>query len=371
MAIASRVIVRWPRSKWERLPRREFSGTGGRRLSEQQKQARHGILAMLISVVLISLVGILVIEQFRFDVVDREFAARLTLLQRQRLAHPERKLFLVVGSSRMVMAFSPEQLPTYYPAGENSTPVTVFNFSHLGAGPVMNQMTLTRLDRAGIHPDWAILEVMPGFLPKENAALVTSVSTFSDVLFVHRYYRPGELWWEYLKHRTVGLPNLARRATGSEEDDAAACYEPLGGAKFVRVAVDPDTKRRLLAAQERNFGFRLRDLKVSAGNDRALRDSVRMLQRHGAEVCLLLSPEQEEFTRMYGPGKQAWFEQYIQQLRNDLQVPMIDARDWLEPQDFEDGHHALRRGQEKFTHRFGEQVIRPMIEGNSCSKAGP
>ena len=314
---------------------------------------------MAVSAMLIAIAGTAWIEHYRVDAVDREYAARLTLLKREQAAHPNRPLFLVVGSSRMVMGFGPEEMPPVTTADGDR--VTVFNASHLGAGPVMNHTTLTRLQREGIVADWVVLEVMAGFLPKENAALVTSASTARDVWDSHGYYRPGELWWEYLKHRTAGLPSLARRAT--VEDDPTIEYGHLGSAGFVREAVDPAFKARLIAAQKSNFGFRLADLKASDGSDRALRDSVRMLQAQGTRVRLLMSPEQAEFTRMYQPGGREWFANYVQELGDELGVPVTDARDWLDPDDFEDGHHALRRGRTKFTERLGREVIGPMVEG--------
>lgn len=315
----------------------------------------------MLAMILIAVAGTVWIEQNRIDAIDREYAARMILLKRQQAEHPDRPLFLVVGSSRLVMGFGPEQLaPQTTPDGQTAT---VFNFSHLGSGPVMNHIALSRLQREGIRADWAVLELMAGFLPKENAALVTSICTARDVALSDGYYRIGSLWWEYLKHRTIGLPSLARRATLS--DDPTIGYGPLGSAGFVRAAVDPALKARLMAAQERNFGFRLKDLTVSEGNDRAIRDSVQMLREQGTQVRFLLSPEQEEFTRMYGPGKQAWFESYVHALAADLHVPLTDARDWLEPDDFEDGHHALQRGRTRFTARFQQEVIAPMIVGSS------
>ncbi|MCZ2342919.1 MAG: hypothetical protein LC104_14190 [Bacteroidales bacterium] len=338
--------------RWPVLPLRLPSFIQGRR-----RQAIRSIQAMMIATGVIALAGTVWIEQTRTVALDREFAARLLLLQRERAAHPERPLFLVVGSSRMVMGFAPEQLPPIQtPDGRTAT---VFNFSHLGSGPVMNHLTLARLQHAGIRADWVILELMAGFLPKENAALVTSICTARDVAISDRYYRTGSLWWEYLKHRTIGLPNLARRALVF--DDPTWGYGPLGSAGFVRESVDPALKARLMAAQERNFGFRLKDLTISEGNERAIRDSVQMLRDQGTTVHFLLSPEQEEFTRMYGPGKQAWFESYAHALAADLAVPLTDAREWLEPEDFEDGHHPLQRGRARFTQRLQQDVIAPML----------
>src|SRR5262245_60876755 len=59
---------------------------------------------------------------------------RLRLLRECRQLRPDSPLCIVVGSSRMDMAFQPETLPECSAA--DGRPVTFFNFCNYGAGPL-------------------------------------------------------------------------------------------------------------------------------------------------------------------------------------------------------------------------------------------
>jgi hypothetical protein len=44
-------------------------------------------------------------------------------------------------------------------------------------------------------------------------------------------------------------------------------------------------------------------------------------------------------------------------------VPVVDARTWLDDDDFTDSHHPLQRGAEKFTRRLGRELLEPLVQG--------
>ena len=62
------------------------------------------------------------VERYRLDAVDVEYASRRTLLAARQTEQPDRPLFVVAGSSRMVLGFTPELLPPTADAGD--TPPT-------------------------------------------------------------------------------------------------------------------------------------------------------------------------------------------------------------------------------------------------------
>src|SRR5204863_769486 len=90
---------------------------------------------------------------------DREYGVRLALLREQRQDHPDCRLLLAVGSSRVGCGFVPELLPTL--RSSSGEPILAFNFSHLAAGPAYNLIALHRLVREGQKPDWVLLEYLP------------------------------------------------------------------------------------------------------------------------------------------------------------------------------------------------------------------
>src|SRR3954454_9843704 len=101
----------------------------------------------------------------RPDLYDVEYGARLDLVRARLAEAPGRPLLVAVGSSRLVMAFAPEQLPPVPTAdGPDALP---FNFGHVGAGPIQNLMDVSRMLADGVRPRWLFLEMMPAFVAHE------------------------------------------------------------------------------------------------------------------------------------------------------------------------------------------------------------
>ena len=84
------------------------------------------------------------------ELYDAEYARRLATLRTRQAEAPERPLFLVLGSSRTALAFRPEILPPL--PTRSGPPVLPFNFSHMGAGPLLNLVELRRLLADGVCP---------------------------------------------------------------------------------------------------------------------------------------------------------------------------------------------------------------------------
>ena len=326
-------------------------------------RARLALFAGALFAVLFVVVGNLLIDQFRPDAVDREYVHRLELLRDREAELPDSPLLLMVGSSRMVMGFAPERLAPL--ADPDGRPVLAFNFAHFGSGPVMDCILVNRLYRDGVRPHWVVLELMPGFFPRENARLVASLCTFDDVISCSRYLPPGELGWEFFRHRTAGFPAFAQRATRPEPN--VTPYGPLGGYGLMKESVTPQERAFEMAGQANHFAWGMRDWKASKWADRAVRDSVAECRAHGANVWLVLSPEGGDHRKMYGPGGYDRVTAYMTQLAAELDVPFTDARDWLEESDFADSHHALRSGAEKFTDRLRTEVLVPLVSSGGLA----
>ena len=50
-------------------------------------------------------------------------------------------------------------------------------------------------------------------------------------------------------------------------------------------------------------------------------------------------------------------DKHLQELCAEFDVPLIDARDWIEDAHFTDSHHLLRRGAEIFSERLAREEI--------------
>ena len=76
-----------------------------------------------------------------------------------------------------------------------------FNYSHIGYGPVMNALTLSRFVRDGVKPDAVVLEIMPAFFVKEDLRFQARHVTPVELVFLRSYspYLANE--WAYLRTR--------------------------------------------------------------------------------------------------------------------------------------------------------------------------
>jgi hypothetical protein len=67
-------------------------------------------------------------------------------------------------------------------------------------------------------------------------------------------------------------------------------------------------------------------------------------------------PESAEFQTWYPPAAEAAARAHLARLVRELDVPLIDGRDWMAADDLADGHHLSRDGAAAFTPRLGAAV---------------
>jgi hypothetical protein len=296
----------------------------------------------------------LVIEQTRIDAVDPEYATRLAILRARQAETPDRPVLLAVGSSRVMAAFVPEQLPPLYT--HDGRPVLAINFAHTGAGPATNHLMLTRLFRDGARPKWVLVEVMAAFVAHEDRKPLAGLCTLRDLAAVHGWASLGPA---YLAHRIKDAPDVVRRAVA--EPVPAHEFWRLGGYATLRDVVPPAERDWLMARQAAHYKNRLGSFRVSDDADHALRATVRLCREHGTWVGLLLTPEGSALRQLYGSGCEERFRDYVTRLGRELDVPVIDTRDWLRDDEFGDREHATRRGAARFTARLGREVLEPLV----------
>jgi hypothetical protein len=315
----------------------------------------------------------IVLEKWKPELSDPEFELRLTHFRKQKALEPDRPALLVMGSSRLVTGFQPELLPPLSKASGKSP--LVFNFSHFGAGPRLNLVQMHRLIRHRIRPKWVVLEVMPPFLSNEGHSILTTITEVRDLPVLHPYIRRPVLYGRFLRSRMV--PFYQRRLELCRDflpdfvpaDLSAAFgefhFEGLGGynADFLDDELSAEElARRTLAARQTYFAP-LQRFRIERSADRALRQTIELGQRHGIRFVLLLAPEGSSFRSWYAPSVSEQIGTYCRKLGADYGIPVIDARHWLADEDFFDGHHLLRGGAERFTHRLAQEVLQPLVDG--------
>ncbi|MFO0968242.1 MAG: DUF1574 family protein [Gemmataceae bacterium] len=309
------------------------------------------------------------------DLFDGEYMVRLDRLRRVLAEAPERPLLLLIGSSRTVMSFRPEILPPLY---DKSGPVHVFNFSHIGAGPMMNLVELRRLLADGVQPRWLVLELMPPQMGDRRQSIAINNALTRDLPTLHGHYPALQLYGYFARNRALPAWKFRRyilkQISPALAPDAFVPREhvhigPLGGDWSVHLFPDIDESRRRQEIDKAGIGYypdvqSLEMLEPSCG---ANRDILRLCQEHGIKVVVLLTPEGPAFRSWYSAPAERRLAEYCAGLEREFGVPIVSARDWLEERDFVDSHHVILPGAEKFTRRLGAEVLEPLVQERPLS----
>jgi hypothetical protein len=305
---------------------------------------------------------------------DAEFAARLALLEARIAENPDAPLLLLVGSSRMTMNYLPEQLPPLYASdGRRALP---FNFAHMGAGPGMNLLEVRRLLARGIRPDWLVVEIMPPQLNDSRQRILHDVAAARELPLVIRHTNPVVALGIYARSRLspcykqrAYLMQRALPGWRSPEDkleSETVVLGPLGGDYAWNAVPHPDAKQvhdRTLATQQGYVPPLQGDFKITDLSDGAMRELLQLCQRERIAVVLLLSPEGPTFQSWYCPNARRLVDDYSARLAAEHDLPLIDARNWLDEGDFVDSHHTTLEGAHRFTQRLGDDLLLPLVAG--------
>ena len=277
---------------------------------------------------------------------DPEYDARLARARAARAEHPDRPLGLVLGTSRTTAALMPELL---------SEPDGVYwvNAGRIGSGPVLTRVMLHRLLRDGVRPAVLVFEVMPVFFELEGSQAMFAHLGPRD-LWVASWYsdRPFEYDCHILRSRLKRLAGPAPAAPIPPPME----YLARGGYPNLETGVAPAERVRRLEIAHSFYGPALQRLTVRSVADRAFRATLRAAVGAGSRVVLLRAPEGPVFRSWYDPDALARFDDYLARVAAEHGALVVDARSWLDEEDFSDSHHSLKRGAEKFTVRFAREL---------------
>jgi hypothetical protein len=87
--------------------------------------------------------------------------------------------------------------------------------------------------------------------------------------------------------------------------------------------------------------------------DRALRESVALARANGSNVAFVYLPEASEFAAWMPPEVEDFVQRHLAATCRELDVPLINARHWLDDGYLVDGFHLSRQGAAEFTRLFG------------------
>lgn len=300
---------------------------------------------------------------------DPEYGFRLRALQQKRQQFPDRKLTVVLGSSRTAMGVRPDVYEASL--GDLLGAPLLFNMSLAGAGPILQLMTLERLLTDGIRPDAILLEywapllrgdgpyredrriAAPRLRESDESIVVDYFADAEDVRSKMRWGRAIPAWY----HRRAFLDQLwPESVPRTERTDAA--WAPLDGWGWL-----PGRKTYTAEQVEKGWpqvaGFYaplFQGFAVAPVADRALRAALARCRDLGIDVSLLALPESGRFRTMMTPESIRAGDDYRRGLQREFGVPLIDGSPWAGDAALPDGYHLTQDGATRFTRELAGHI---------------
>ncbi len=282
--------------------------------------------------------------------------------------YPGRPLLVMFGSSRTERGFQAGRLNGL--CGPGGEAFVAYNFGIPATGAIfMNAFVREMLDK-GIRPRLVLLEdVRPfshapeGDLVSEEhwtpagwmtaGQLVRLSSYFQDPQskvsdWVHARIAPG---WSFRREIRAWLKDRIRPGKTPPPE---LPYDPWG---YRKTPYFKDSDRIVLGRSTyKMYHDTLASLHLSEGPTHAMRDLVALCSREGLPVVLVKMPESTTFHGWYNAEALAESQAFLDGLRQEFGVHVIDAENWVADDGFSDLNHLTDEGARVFSDRLRAEL---------------
>lgn len=363
-------LLRWAPRRWARPAR---SPVQGLTQSGRRKQARRAVLLGLFWYALTVLAFDVWQDDWVPHIRDPEYARRSQRWLSRSAEHPDRPVVLVLGSSRVAMGVCPKAWEAVRPQGSDA-PLLV-NFAAVGQGPIGQVMFFRRLLREGPLPDAVLLEFWPPFLRNDGRFAEEARTDWlrfgpDDFDFVKEYCvnwsttlrvcRNARLHPFYVYRYKILNHLNPRWLQFSQRSDYI--WEAIDDWGWLPTVPDdpPGSNNRAIRIQHCLDSFYrelFKDYQIDTLSERAYREMITRARERGIQVGLLYVPESRDFADFFPVTARCQADDFLHALSQELDVPVIDARDWLENEATSDGFHLRKGPAAEFTQRLGHEVM--------------
>ncbi len=290
----------------------------------------------------------------------------------ERLAEaPDRPLVLMLGSSRTDWAFQAGRLTGR--TGPDGRPLLAYNFGVPTTGPMHESMYVHEFLDEGIRPRLILVEFVAthlnqsrrGILSEERFTIPSWLSA-EQVVFLRPYLsNKRRILLEWLEARlapwygyrwSIHEHLQGKHSLERPWDQARRPMDDWGCRLLFDDPNTPEFRARRWAGAFDMYGETLRNFRVGQGPLQAMHDLLARCRRERIPVALVVMPVTKQFESIYNPQGRAELENVLADLRDQYGTEVIDGSDWLDLKDFDDGHHVIRSGAEKFTERMIDEV---------------
>jgi hypothetical protein len=347
------------------------------RRQRRQRAARRALLWGLASFVALQLGLAVAIECWLPQLRDPFYAYKAARLHRRVAAVPRPFTVVMLGTSRTTYGLKAGDLEERLQA-LRQRPVVAFNFGIPGAGPLTQLLALKRLLADGVRPDVLLVEVLPpllnGLLPKvEFDRLPAHRLWLGELPLLARYGASlpelRNTWWQewpvpWYSHRfaivSATVPTLL---SWQIREDWFRCIDEHGWVDPPYGEVTPEKQRAGVVRARAQFAGYLTNFRVGGTPCAILRELLELCRREKIAAVLVLMPEGTDFRSWYGAEHWAEISAFLRDLQREMDVPLIDGREWVRDEDFADSHHLLPQGADVFTGRLSAALGDMLIQG--------
>jgi len=323
------------------------------------------------------------IDQWAPELRDPEFGQKLARLRSLCAEFPDRPLVLVLGSSRSDYGVCPGAIERAWTSQREN--IVVFNFAVMGGGPVTELVLFHELLAEGVRPSCVLIEVNPLLLHQEQGFTEESWLNadrleFGELKRLGRYVsRPWSMYGRWLgsrivpwhSHRFLILDRLAPSwLAASVRQDRRTPSDDHGWLRHQPESVSAGERNWRIEQQLKAYAPALDRFCISATPDRALRELLDSCRQERIEAALLAMPESSELRSAFGPPAAQALASYLDDLRRDYGVSLLDAREWAPDADFADGEHLLPGGAVRFSQRLERGATQFLAEAGSRAVGG-
>lgn len=303
---------------------------------------------------------------------DPDFATKMARLKkRTREMAPKPVNVVMFGSSRTAFALRGQAIEPAL-AQELGKPTVIFNFGICGYGPLAQLLTFKRVVKEGVRPDLVLIEVLPAILTDErrNPEIQrTPVDRlwWHEIALMERYGAPGpewkQEWWldslfPCYGHRFAIVSRLRPGwLSWKERHDFFRGIDDSGWVNPPIQTTTPELRRKAIDHAHKEYCFCLEDFHLGGPAAGALREILEFGKKEQIKVAFVLMPEGTEFRSWYTPQVWSQIKTYLDQLRAEFGVEIINAREWVADDDFSDSHHLFPSGALVFSHRLAHEVL--------------
>jgi hypothetical protein len=329
-----------------------------------QKRQRQSLIWYLVGFFAVQLALGVGVERFWTAVRDPDYNEVEQIIRARQMEAPNRPLVLVLGSSRTQLGLEAGRLNE---SEETNAPL-VINAGFGGGGPMLSQVVLRRLLQAHLRPRLVCLEIMPMALSAADGAPIeerrSSQCRYSvlEALRLRRYcVRQSWLWFNWVAGRVLPCARHAAELRDGLRIDLPVTGRPRESSRDRYGWISPpgpsQPKRDALTrAAFEEYRPALEQPKLARGPLQAFGDLLALCRREHLATVIFVPPESRLF-RTCNPSAAATQMDVLRDLAQEWNVPLVDARAWIEDAGFFDGHHLHTQGALQFTERFGREVL--------------